>query len=254
MSEKSDVERMDDRLEQESQLLSLRSRDVLPERLDRPATKIKSSVSEDDLHSLIDFGRGLGAEDGVAVSAGSIVTNEIMRVKCRIPTCWGYNSGYFCPPHTASASDMNDIIEDYEWALLLSIPPSDSESYSDKYERINKMKEIVGRTEVEAQYTGYVNSIGFTGGPCTICGLFSPDWIENARKGKNVLQCPLYTKQSQLCFQYYRCRPAAQAVGIDMYLTAKNAGWEDKLFAPPPVGRDRMDWPCLPGVYPILIG
>ncbi len=253
MTEKTDVDRMDERLEQQSQLLKLRSRDVMPERLDRPTTKIKSSVDEKDLAKIIEFAKELGAEDGIAISANDIATNEIMRVKCRIPTCWGYNSGYFCPPHTASASEMQEIIDDYNWAVLLSIPPSESDSYDEKYDCINKMKEIVGRTEVEAQYVGYVNAMGFTGGPCTICGLFSSDWVKDARKGK-ALQCPLYTKQSQICFQYYRCRPAAQAVGIDMYATAHKAGWDDKLFAPPPVGEGRMDWPCLPGVYPILIG
>lgn len=253
MSKKTDVDRLDEELERQSRLMNLKSRDVLPERLDRPTTRIKSEVEMTDLEVIIKFARELGAEDGVVIEANKIITNEIMRVKCRIPTCWGYNSGYFCPPHTASAKEMADIIADYKWAVLLSIPPAESETYADKFEQINKMKEIIGRTEVEAQYVGYVNAMGFTGGPCTICGLFSPDWIENARKGKALL-CPLYTKESQLCFQYYRCRPSAQAVGIDMYATARNAGWEDYLSSPPPVGEGRIDWPCLPGVYPILIG
>ncbi|MBI4830772.1 MAG: hypothetical protein HY801_04290, partial [Candidatus Lindowbacteria bacterium] len=134
------------------------------------------------------------------------------------------------------------------------IPPSRSDSYADKYEQINKMKEIVGRTEVEAQYAGYVKSMGFTGGPCTICGIFSLEWVETVKAGGKAQQCPLYTKESQLCFQYYHCRPAAQAVGIDMYATAHNAGWDDYLVPPTPVEQGRTDWPCLPGVYPILIG
>jgi hypothetical protein len=38
-----------------------------------------------------------------------------------------------------------------------------------------------------------------------------------------------------------------------MYLTAKNVRWEEHLYPPPPVVPRRIDWPCLPGVYPILI-
>ena len=45
MSNKTDVDRLTDRLEKDSQLLNLRSRDVLPERQDRPTTKIKVEQS-----------------------------------------------------------------------------------------------------------------------------------------------------------------------------------------------------------------
>jgi predicted metal-binding protein len=232
----------------------LKAREISPERRDRPAVKIKTKVEERDLEKLIDFAKGLGAKDGTMMSAKDVVTNELMRLKCRIPTCWGYQSSFFCTPETATAEEMRDIIDDYERVLLFSIPPSNDESYAVRFEAMNKLKEIVGRTEVEAQYTGYINSMGFTGGPCSICGIYSPEWVEAFRSGGNVPQCPLYTKESPLCLQYYRCRPAAQAVGIDMYRTARNAGWEQHLYPPMPVQGGRIEWPCLPGVYPILIG
>lgn len=244
----------DDYMERQGEDFVLRAREITPERLDRPAAKIKTEVEEADLLKLIDFARGLGASDGTAISAKDVVTNELMRLKCRIPTCWGYQSSFFCPPETATADEMRDIIDDYDKVLLLGIPPSDDASYAVRFEAMNKMKEIVGRTEVEAQYAGYINSMGFTGGPCSICGIYSPEWVEAFRSGRKAPQCPLYTKESPLCLQYYRCRPAAQAVGIDIYMTAKNAGWERHLHPPKPVQGGRIEWACLPGVYPILIG
>ena len=225
-----------------------------PERTDRSAVKIKDKVEEADFKGIIDFAVKLGALEGTAISARDIVTNDLMTMKCRIPTCWGYNSSYSCPPRTVTTSDMQAIIDDFEWALLLHIPPPEPDApYSDFYEYMNNMKEIIGRTEVEAQYTGYVNSMGFTGGPCTVCGMFSPEWIASRKANEEPFLCTLLTREWGFCMQYYHCRPSVQAIGIDMYATARNAGWEDKLALPLPVRQGRIDWPCLPGVYPILI-
>jgi predicted metal-binding protein len=232
-----------------------RWRDMVPERQDRRAVKIRTTADKKDLKKLIDFAKMLGARDGLAIKAEKIVTSEVIRLKCRIPTCWGYNSSFSCPPHSAKAGEMRAIIDEYEWALLLSIPPPDgaSSSSAEPSEHMNKLKEIVGRTEVEAQYKGYLRAMGFTGGPCTLCGVFGPEWIQTRRKGKEANLCPLLTRELPFCTHYYHCRPAAQAVGIDMYLTAKNVRWEEHLYPPPPVVPRRIDWPCLPGVYPILI-
>jgi predicted metal-binding protein len=229
-------------------------RSPAPERVDRPAVRIKDSVDEADFKAIIDVAKEKGVVEGIAIKARDIVTNSLMPMKCRIPTCWGYNSSYFCPPRTISTSDMQAIIDDFEWALLLHIPPPEpSAPYSDFYGHMNTMKEIIGRTEVEAQYKGYVNSMGFTGGPCTICGMFSPEWVAAKKAKKDAPLCTLITGEFSTCLQYYHCRPSVQAVGIDMYATAKGAGWEDRLALPLPVKKGRTDWPCLPGVYPILV-
>jgi predicted metal-binding protein len=231
----------------------LQWREMVPERQNRKDVTIRTEADEKDFQDLIDFARGLGARDGLAIKAENIVTTEVMRLKCRVPTCWGYNSSFSCPPHSADAAVMRTIIDEYEWALLVSIPPPDASSYADTFEYMNKLKEIVGRTEVEAQYKGYLRSMGFAGGPCTLCGIFSPEWIQARKKGEGAPLCPLLSRELPFCTHYNHCRPAAQAVGIDMYYTAKKAGWEDHLSPPQPVVAGRVDWPCLPGVYPILI-
>lgn len=255
MAKEPDTDKPQASQEEPAGEFQLQWREMVPERQDRKAVQIRTDVDKKDLKKLITFAKKLGARDGLAIEAEKIVTSEVMRLKCRIPTCWGYNSSFSCPPHSAKADEMRAIINEYEWALLLSIPPpdTDSSSYADTFEHTNKLKEIVGRTEVEAQYKGYLRAMGFTGGPCTLCGIFSPEWIQARKKEKDAILCPLLTRELPFCTHYYHCRPAARAVGIDMYRTAKNAGWEEHLFPPPPVVPRRIDWPCLPGVYPILI-
>ena len=188
-------------------------RSPFPEKVDRVSVPIKSSVDGKDLEKIIEFGVEKGASAGIAISTKDIVINDLMQVKCRIPTCWGYNSSYFCPPRTATSEEMREIVQDYEWAILLSIPPPDEPDapYDDIFNYMNRMKEIIGRTEVESQYTGYVDSMGFTGGPCSICGMFSPEWVQARIEEKKVPHCPLITRESIVCLQFYHCRPATQA-------------------------------------------
>ncbi|MEW6439992.1 MAG: DUF2284 domain-containing protein [bacterium] len=230
-------------------------RAILPERQDRKTAKIRTAADPADLERLAAFAAGLGAGGGVAIPARQIVTSEVMRMKCRIPTCLGYGSSFSCPPHAADAAHMQAVIREYEWALLVGVPlPDDpSPSYEAIFDYMNRMKEIVGRTEVEAQYAGYVNAMGFTGGPCGLCGVFSPAWMKARKAGTRVIACPVLARELPFCAHYHHCRPAARAVGIDIYATARAVGWEDRLSPPPPVRAGRIDWPCLAGVYPILI-
>lgn len=60
-------------------------------------------------------------------------------------------------------------------------------------------------------------------------------------------------RTTPLCLLFYHGRPAAQAVGFGMYVTAKDVGCEKYLYPPVPVTNGHMDWPCLPGVYPLLV-
>jgi predicted metal-binding protein len=235
--------------------LTLTPREIVPERTDRPAVEIKATIEREDLVTLAGFARSIGAADALPIAASAIAVNEVMRLKCQIPTCWGFNSSPFCPPHTATAEETRSVLADYTWALLLSIPRpgNGGESYPELIDHVNGVKEIVGRTEVEAQYSGFLDAMGFTGGPCTLCGMFSDEWTREMRRGNEAPSCPLMSEDFRLCLHFYHGRPTAQAVGMDMYLTAKNVGWEQHLQAPPPVTKGPMDWPCLPGVYPVLV-
>ena len=235
--------------------VTLTPRQFGAERTDRPVVHIKAKAEKGDLDKLAAFANGVGATDAVVAPTGVLVVSEVMRLKCQIPACWGYNASPFCPPRTATAAEMKSIVAEYTWALLLAVPrqaPATG-SAAELFEHSNKVKEVVGRTEVEAQYNGLLDTIGFPGGPCTLCGMFSEEWIREMKRGADVPYCPLIQRTAPLCLHSYHGRPAAQAVGLDMYATAKNVGWEKYLTPPEPVTDGRIDWPCLPGVYPVLI-
>jgi predicted metal-binding protein len=235
--------------------VTLTQRQFGPERTDRPAVEIKAKAATTDLERLVDSAKRLGATDAMVAPVSVLAVSEVMRLKCQIPACWGYNASPFCPPRTATAEEMQAIIAEYNWALLLAIPrPTAATGSAAKlFAHSNQVKEVVGRTEVEAQYGGLLDTMGFPGGPCTLCGMFSEEWIRAFKKGAEVPYCPLIQRTAPLCLHFYHGRPAAQAVGLDMYLAAKNVGWEAYLYPPTPVTDGHMDWPCLPGVYPVLV-
>lgn len=238
-----------------SSRVTLTQRQFGPERTDRPAVEIKAKAVRADLDRLVDFAKRIGATDALVAPVSVLAVSEVMRLKCQIPACWGYNASPFCPPRTATAEEMKSIIAEYNWALLLAVPrpATATGSAAELFAHSNEVKEIVGRTEVEAQYSSLLDAMGFPGGPCTLCGMFSEEWIRAFRKGAEVPYCPLLERTAPMCLHFYHGRPAAQAVGLDMYLTAKNVGWEEYLYPPVPVTDGHMDWPCLPGVYPVLV-
>ncbi|MGD0945957.1 MAG: DUF2284 domain-containing protein [Candidatus Binatia bacterium] len=235
--------------------VTLTPRQFGAERTDRPAVSIKAKADRADLDKLATFAKGVGAIDALAAPTNVLAVSEVMRLKCQIPACWGFNASPFCPPRSATAEEMKAIVGECNWTLLLAIPrpAAATGSAAELFEHSNRVKEVVGRTEVEAQYDGLLDTMGFVGGPCTLCGMFSEEWIQEMKKGADVPYCPLVQRTAPLCLHAYHGRPAAQAVGFDMYLTAKRVGWEKHLYPPEPVADGRMDWPCLPGVYPLLI-
>lgn len=242
-------------MEQRQSSVTLTPRQFGAERTDRPIVNIKAKAEQGDLDKLVTFAKSVGATDALVGTTSVLAITEVMRLKCQIPACWGYNASPFCPPRSATAAEMNAIVRDYTWALLLAVPrpAATTGSAAELFAHSNRVKEIVGRTEVEAQYNGLLDTMGFPGGPCTLCGMFSEEWIRDLKQGADVPYCPLLERTAPLCLHFYHGRPAAQAVGLDMYLTAKNVGWEKYLTPPEPVTDGRMDWPCLPGVYPVLI-
>ena len=72
--------------------------------------------------------------------------------------------------------------------------------------------------EAYAQRKGYYLAVGFGAGHCRLCGLeINPDVKCKAVVGGTVD----YTK----CLYHLRIRPPMEAMGIDAFQTALNAGW-----------------------------
>ena len=66
--------------------------------------------------------------------------------------------------------------------------------------------------------------------PNVLCGIFLPNYVGDFFLGKDVPRCPVL--EGKVCYHYLRPRPALEACGVDVFVTAKNVGWETYLIFP----------------------
>lgn len=227
--------------------LLLGRRQPLPAKQDRPlAPGIKWAAERADLESLAEFARQAGADvakrhgvaaqaDACVIAAEQIVLDERVRWKCIIPLCFGYGSSPNCPPHSPTTEQMRAIVSKYQYGILLRyMPPVEAHVYpqflTESAKQVNELNEFVDLVEVEAGYHGYHLAMGFKGGPCCLCGLFSARSVNDWFQGKNLPRCPVL--EGKMCNHYLQPRPALEACGVDVFATAKNVGWDTYLVLP----------------------
>jgi len=162
------------------------------------------------------------------MSARRVVVDERVRLKCRYPPCESYGKSLMCPPYTTTPEEFRRILSKYKHAILIQtdfdVPDAmkkriqsegaryvdliDEKEFSDTrkkwaLETWMKLNRIVEDVEREAFRKGYYLATGFTAGSCKLCD-----------------SCDV----SSPCKHPWRSRPAMEAVGIDVFRTAKNAG------------------------------
>ncbi|MFX1537368.1 MAG: DUF2284 domain-containing protein [Promethearchaeota archaeon] len=215
----------------------LERRNPLPKKMDRPISIPKDKMDPKDLDEIVEAGMRAIEEIGKSEATGKvgvITTDKIVidprvRWKCIIPVCFGYNSSPCCPPFSPTHTEMEDIVSRYQHAVLIRYMPSiEDHVYPDfltqSIQHVNELNEIVSMVETDAFYHGYYLAMGFKGGPCGACGLFSPEYVTDWITGKEVPPCPVL--DGKTCNCYLQARPALEACGVDVFATARNAGWE----------------------------
>ncbi len=186
---------------------------------------------EQHLEQLCNLARELGASKAKAFAAKDVVVDDRVHLKCQVPICAEYGANLMCPPHVMPISDFVRILAKYRFAVLLQVTSpipqemlrlleSDSENLGNLYQndafkanylesltRVKKkLHEIVNKVEAEAFSIGYRFAAGFVGGSCRLC-------IECAARSSN-----------EPCRHPFIARPSMEAMGIDVYQTAANAG------------------------------
>jgi len=216
-------------------------RSPLPEKAER--TPVKPRFLEElslkdianDLKFLVEIAIRSGATEAMPIKTNQLIIDERARMKCRIPLCVGYNTNPACPPFTPTAEETRQILSKYRHGVLFRLEcPSRDVFYSFEdltairatLDWINKSGEIAGRVEAEAQYLGYYFAMGFKGGLCAHCGLFSADDMINffQSNGTKQLRCNLLANRS--CRHYLRVRPAMEGCGFDVFAIGKKVGWD----------------------------
>ena len=188
------------------------------------------SKIEKDLEVLCKLAKKLGATNTGSFDARDVVVDERVRLKCLIPVCDDYGVNLMCPPYVMSVPEFRQVLAKFSWAILVQIEvliPAEMkeeirqasdvaalyknakfmDSYKKSFDPIKlKLHHIINKVEAKASMLRYRFATGFKAGSCKLC----PECV---------------TKNSQeSCRHPFKSRPAMEAVGIDVFKTAENAG------------------------------
>lgn len=184
--------------------------------------KIGIKFSEEKIANDLDRYRkkalDLGASRARIVKATDIPVDETITLKCQIPRCFGYGVSAHCPPHTLKPQELREHLKKYNSAIFftLDVPAEvivrDKATIKERVAAYQKIYHIVSEVESQAFYDGHYLSFGFGAGSCrhTFCGQ----------------QESCIALEGKKCRFSLRSRPSMEAVGIDVFRMAADAGWE----------------------------
>lgn len=135
-----------------------------------------------------------GALRAKVIAAATVETGEWVRWKCQFG-CDGFGSSRMCPPHTPKPAETRAFLDGYRRAVLFESPK-------------NRSKRIAVRLERELFLAGYYKALGLGAGPCHLCDTCAFD---------------------AGCRHADKARPSMEAVGIDVFTTARKHGFRIKV-------------------------
>jgi predicted metal-binding protein len=188
------------------------------------------SQTEKNLAVLCKLAKELGASNAVPINAKDVVVDERVRLKCLVPPCDDYGLNLMCPPYVMSVQEFREVLSKYNWAVLIQIEASipaemrnetqkasevaslyKSEKFIKIYKKAFdpirlKLHHIINKVEAKASMIGNRFAAGFKAGSCKLCP-----------------ECTVRNSDG-ICRHPYQSRPSMEAVGIDVFKTAENAG------------------------------
>jgi len=166
------------------------------------------------------------------IPATDIVVSQWVRFKCRYG-CKGYGKHFGCPPYAPAYEETKRMVAEFSLGILLrfdgvpghatfgpdDIPEDFHPFYADLIKWVNGTVHFLEKT---AFYDGFYKAFGFGGYPCI--------WCEHqhcvAEESEGVVDESLRRK----CRHLDMVRPSMEAACMDVFATAKNAGWELKTI------------------------
>jgi len=185
---------------------------------------------EKNLEVLCKLAKKSGATNAVPLKAKDVVVDERVRLKCCVPVCDDYGVNLMCPPNVMSVHEFRELLTKYNWAIIIQIEGSIHaemmeeirkaddvaalyksgrflDIYSKSFTPIKlRLHRIVHKVESKAFTLGYRFATGFIAGSCKLCN-----------------EC-VTINSKEACRHPFRARPSMEAVGIDVFKTAENAG------------------------------
>ena len=122
------------------------------------------------------------------------------------------------PPNTLKPAELRDILKKYQWAVLftLDVDPEvivrDRATIKERVAAYQQIYKMVSEVESMAFYDGHYLAFGFGAGSCrhTFC---------SQQEGCLAME-------GKKCRFALKSRPSMEAVGIDVYRMAAQAGWD----------------------------
>ena len=150
----------------------------------------------ENLSKFVDLAVQFGAEDAKIITTDQILVSSGTRWKCRFG-CSQYGKSLMCPPYTSTLEEIRKLVHEYRYALLFRVRPSTSSNLAVELER-------------RIFLNGYPSAIAFSADTCRLC-----DYCD-VHKG--------------FCVKSSEARPTMEACGIDVFETAKNAGYDMRVL------------------------
>ena len=176
------------------------------------STPIKPLTDDSNelLDSLQEFALETGASKAAIIDTQHIVIKEQVRLKCRVPICKSYNRNLMCPPNVMDVDEFKSVLKDYSRALVVQkegeVKPGQEKDRLIIFKPANELHQLVNDVEREAFHLGFRFATGFIGGSCKLCD-------ECVTVGSGLP-----------CEHPFKARPSMEAMGIDVFETARIAG------------------------------
>ena len=145
----------------------------------------------------------LGATKAKIIKAEDVIVADWVRLKCQYG-CGGYGKRLTCPPYSPTPSETRKVIAGYRRAILMKF--RSCQDCGDQ-QAVN-IHQFIAEMEKDLFLSGYYAAFGMACGPCDLC-----------------TQCDL-----EGCQEPGLARPSMEACGIDVYATARKAGFKIEVL------------------------
>jgi predicted metal-binding protein len=185
-----------------------------------------TAMIEDKIKDLCNNAVSYGAFKAIPIPVSVVVMDPRVSLKCQIPRCAHYGRNLMCPPNCVRPEEFAKSLERYKFAILVQakivtdiasvkrrlgttsmVEVINDEDYRCQLRASTRSFEsILSRLERDAMMMGYRFALALSGGSCSLCD-----------------EC-VGISSGEPCRHPFQARPSMEAVGIDVLLTAENAG------------------------------
>ncbi|MGD0945956.1 MAG: DUF2284 domain-containing protein [Candidatus Binatia bacterium] len=205
---------------------------------------IKFSAEVKDIEVLLEYSRQVGAERALAVKVADLTFMESRRRKCEVPACASYLTNLHCPPKAPAAKRMESCLPgSYEYGILAVMYSPEQDVVFPNQVRGGgkwsiKTSKLVERIESRAQALGYYKAMGFTCGPCALCGMWTEPWVMKVLVQEDARKCAVL--DGKICLLHRRSRPSPEACGINLIDFIRDVGLAPKHLVFPEVSPEAV--------------